>query len=80
MITTSSKSGNKDKFWKDLSYRGSIKSSFNIYKFNLCIPISLGVQVQTYVNKNKILKTNKGECNLEWKKSCIISKENVFFS
>ena len=65
MITTSSKSGNKISFENNLSCRDSIKSSFNIHKFNLYIPISLGAQVQTYMNKNKILKTHKRECNLD---------------
>ena len=30
------------------------------------------------MNKNKILKTNKGECNLD-EMSCIILKENAVF-
>ena len=44
---------------------GSTNSSFNIHKFYLCIPFSLGAQVQTYVNKSKIWKTIKKECNLD---------------
>ena len=53
MIKTSSKGGNKDEFWKDYLCWGSIESPFNIHKFYLCIPISLGAQVKTYVNKTK---------------------------
>ena len=53
MITTSNKSGSENEFWKDSFMLGPIKYSFNIHEFYLCIPISLGAQVKTYVNKTK---------------------------
>ena len=59
MITTSNKSGSEDEFWKDSFMLGPIKYSFNIHEFYLCIPISLGVQVQTYVIKTNFKKTTK---------------------
>ena len=52
-------------FENNFSCTGSIKSLFDIHKFNLCIPINLGAQVQTYVTKNKVWKTRKKECNLD---------------
>ena len=58
-------------------YRGSIKSQFNTYKFNLCIPISLGVQIQTYVKKIKFWKTKKKKCNL-YKIELHILKREIF--
>ena len=73
------KTGNKEEFWKIFLCRGSIKSPFNFRKFYLCIPISLGAQVQTYVNKNQIFeKTTKEKCNLN--ESFIILIESVFFA
>ena len=62
MITTSNKCGSEDEFWKDSFMLGPIKSPFNIPEFYLCIPISLGAQVKTYVNKTKFWKGIKGEC------------------
>ena len=73
------KTSNKEEFWKNFLCRDSIKSPFNFHKFCLCIPISLGAQVQTYVNKNQIFeKPTKEKCNLN-EMSCIILIESVFF-
>ena len=66
MIITSSKSDNKDKFWKKSFMLGS-KSPINICKIHLCTPISLGAQVQISVKKiTKFLENQKEkECNLD---------------
>ena len=45
VMITSGKSGNKDEFWKYSFMLGYLKSPINIHKFNLCIPISLGVHL-----------------------------------
>ena len=39
------------------------------------IPISLGAQVQTYVNKNKVFEKLKRECNLD-EMSCMFLKQS----
>ena len=63
-------------FAKILLCWGSIKSPFNIHKFNLCILISLGPQVQTYVKKKKSFwKTKKKECNLDKTKLHIFKRK-----
>ena len=67
---------NKNKFWNFFSYRVSIKSPFNIQKFNLCIPTSLGAQIQTYVKKIKFHKTTKNECNLDKTEFLIFLKQS----
>ena len=66
-------------FEKILLCWGSIESPFNIHKFYMCVPISLGAEVKTYVNKTKIWKSNKGEWNLD-EMGYIILNGNVFFA